>query len=152
MDDSEIYSPRQSIHIGGTTKFLLQKLRNQGDISETDYDNILKAVQVYIKVALKYVLEKFPITDGVLLHAKWITVQKRTDAKWESIEFFIANFKLFSSINIDELYDDYKTLTDEEIGHHGWNEPKIIDWYVDGRELLSVLFLRTMLKSLSSTA
>ena len=41
LDDSEIYSPRQSIHLGGTTKFLLRKLRNQGDISETDYDNVL---------------------------------------------------------------------------------------------------------------
>ena len=49
---------------------------------ETDYDNVLKAAQVYFKEALKYVLEKFPITDGVLLHAKWINVQKRTDAKW----------------------------------------------------------------------
>ena len=49
-----------------------------------------------------------------------------------------VNFKLFSSINIEELYDefcDYKTLTDEEIGHHAWNEAKIIDGYVDGREL-----------------
>ena len=24
LDDSDIYSPRQSIHLGGTTKFLLQ--------------------------------------------------------------------------------------------------------------------------------
>ena len=94
LDDSEIYSPRQSIHLGGTTKFLLQKLQNQG---KTDHDNVLKAAQVYFKIALKYVLEKFPITDGVLLHAKWINVQKLTDAKWESVVFFLANFKLFSS-------------------------------------------------------
>lgn len=89
LDDPLIYTPTQSIHLGGTTKFALQKLLNQEDISETDY-NVLKAAQEYFKAALNYVLEKFPITDGILLHAKWIDVQKCTDAKWESVEFFLC--------------------------------------------------------------
>lgn len=79
------------------------------------------------------------MTEGVLLHAKWIDVQKRTDAKWESIEFFLGKFKsLFTDIHVDELYDefcDYMTLTDEEIGHHVWNEAKVTDGSVDDREL-----------------
>ena len=66
-------------------------------------------------------------------------MQKRTDAKWESVEFFLTNFKsLFSDIHVDELYDefcDYKTLTDEDIGHDVWNEAKVTDGSVDDREL-----------------
>ena len=33
-------------------------------------------------------------------------------------------------MDMDRLYDefcDYKTLTDEEIGSHAWNEAKVID-------------------------
>jgi len=75
--------------------------------------------------SLNYVLEKFPITNDTLLHAKWIDVGKRADTKWESVEHFIYKFtSLFSDINVDDLYDefcDYKTLTDEDIGRDAWN-------------------------------
>jgi len=111
----------------------LQKLLNQGDVSQRDYDSVLKAAQVYFKAALNYVLEKFPITNDTLLHAKWIDVGKRADAKWESVEHFIYKFtSLFSDINVDDLYDefcDYKTLTDEDIGRDAWNEAKVVDGY-----------------------
>lgn len=89
---------------------------------------------------LNRILEKFPITDGTLFHAKWIDIQKRTDANWESIEFFLSNFSsLFSNVNLDELYDefcDYKTLTNEEISDHNYLEQsQCFDWSVDDREL-----------------
>jgi len=66
-------------------------------VSQRDYDSVLKAAQAYIKAALNYVLEKFPITNDTLLHAKWIDVGKCTDVKWESVEHFIYKFtSLFS--------------------------------------------------------
>lgn len=59
------------------------------------------------------------------------SVQKHIDAKWGSLEFFLARLEsLFSDINIDELYDafcDYETRTHEDIGHNAWNEAKVID-------------------------
>jgi len=108
-------------------------------VSQRDYDSVLKAAQAYFKAALNYVLEKFPITNDTLLHAKWIDVGKRADTKWESVEHFIYKFtSLFSDINVDDLYDefcDYKTLTDEDIGRDAWNEAKVVDGYVDGTEV-----------------
>ena len=81
LEDQSIYIPVQSIHLDGMTKFSLQKLPSEGDITERKYNEILVA-------ALCYVLKKFPVTDEVLQHAKWIDVQNRSEAKWESFEFF----------------------------------------------------------------
>ena len=54
--DSQIYIPIQSIHLG--TKFALQKLLNQGDVSK-GLCSVLKAAQAYFKAALNYVLGSF---------------------------------------------------------------------------------------------
>ena len=86
LEDQSIYIPMQSIHLGGMTKFSLQKLLSEGDITERKYNEIFVAAQAYFKVALCYVLKKFPVTDEVLQHAKCIDVQNRSDAKWESFE------------------------------------------------------------------
>ena len=90
-DDSQIYIPIQSIHLGGATKVALQQLLNQGHVSQRDYDSVLKAAQAYFKAALNYVLEKFPTTNDTLLHAKWIDVGKRADAKWESVKHLFTS-------------------------------------------------------------
>ena len=56
----------------------------------------------------------------MLKHARWINVQKRSQAKWESVEYFLSLFQsALNTVNIDELYDefcDYKSLTDQDIG------------------------------------
>ena len=72
-----------------------------------------------------------------------IDVQNRSEAKWESVEFFWTKFKSVSSlgetdIQIDAMYDefcDYQTLTDDDIGEKAWSEAKVIDGFVDGQEI-----------------
>jgi hypothetical protein len=143
LEDQSIYIPVQSIHLGGMTKFNLRKLLNERDITERTYNDLFVAAQAYFKAALGYVLKKFPLTDEVLKHAKWINVQNRSDAKWESVEFFWAKFKSVSNlgdtgIQIDAMYDefcDYQTLTDDDIGEKAWSEAKVVDGLVDGEEI-----------------
>ena len=143
LEDQSIYIPVQSIHLGGMTKFNLRKLLNEGDITERTYNDLFVAAQAYFKAALGYVLKKFPLTDEVLKHAKWINVQNRSEAKWESVEFFWAKFKSVSNlgdtdIQIDAMYDelcDYQTLTDDDIGEKAWSEAKIVDGLVNGEEI-----------------
>lgn len=138
VDDPQNYIPVLSIHLGATTKFSLRKLLNEGDIVEADYNKVFAAAQKYFKEGLKYILQKFPINNEVFENAKCINIQRHSDTKWESIEFFIAKFNsIFTSIDIDRLFDevcDYKTLTDEEIGSHAWNEAKVIDGSVGDQE------------------
>ena len=70
LEDQSIYIPTQSIHLGCMTKFTLQRLLNDGDITERTCNDIFAAAQAYFKTALDYVLKKFPLTDKVLQHAK----------------------------------------------------------------------------------
>ena len=93
MGDSEVYIPHQSIYLGRMTKSSLQELLNEGKISERSYDTILLAAQAYFKASFQYVLEKFPVNDGLLQHAKWINVAKRSEAEWGSVEFSLTKFK-----------------------------------------------------------
>ena len=62
-------------------------------------------------------LQKFPINEVVFQNAKCINVQRRSDAKWESFEFFVTKFNsVFTAM--DRLYDefcDYKILKDEKL-------------------------------------
>jgi hypothetical protein len=69
----------------------LQRLLNQGDISQAQYD-VFKAAQEYFKASLEYILKKFPIADEVLRHAKSINVLNRLEAEWESGQFFLTKF------------------------------------------------------------
>ena len=89
LEDQSIYIAVQSIHLGGMTKFRLQKLLSEGDITERKYNEIFVAAQAYFKAALCYVLKKFPVIDEVLQHAKCIDVQNHSEAKWERFEFFV---------------------------------------------------------------
>ena len=117
----------------------MRKLLNDSDIVEAEYNKVFTAAQEYFKEGLKYNLQKFPISDEVFQNSKCIDIQRRSDAKWESIDFFVAKFNsIFTSMDMDRLYDefcDYKTLTDEEIGSHAWNKAKVIDGSVGDQEL-----------------
>ena len=64
------------------TKFTLQKLLNEGDITERAPNDIFAKAQAYFKVALGYVLQKFPLTDRVLQHVKLIDVVNHSEVKW----------------------------------------------------------------------
>ena len=56
--DPQIYKPEHSIFMGVTTKFKLQKLLNDGDISERQHSRVFKAAQAYFKDSLSYILKK----------------------------------------------------------------------------------------------
>ena len=64
LQDPTIYIPLASILLGGMTKFTLQRLLNQGDISQTVYTRFLTAICEYFKAAFQYVLSKFPLNDA----------------------------------------------------------------------------------------
>ena len=117
MDDPQFYKPEHSIFMGVTTKFKLQKLLNDGDISERQHSRVFKAAQAYFKDSLSYILTKFPLSNELIMKAGWIDVGSRIDSKWESVEFFINRLKaIFQQLPVDKFYDefcDYQTLPDE---------------------------------------
>lgn len=139
LEDPTINIPLASIHLGGMTKFTLQRLINQGEISETAYTRFSAAAREYFKAAFQYVLSKFPINDELLKHTRWINVQKRSQAKWENVEYFLSRFQsALNTVNIDEMYDkfcDYQSLTDEDIGVIAEKEAKVVDGLVNDQKI-----------------
>ena len=126
--------------MGGATKFKLQKLLSDRDISERQYSQIFDAAQAYFKDSLSYILTKFPLSDELIIHAGWINVGNRVDAKWESVELFVDRFKpICQNVPTDKLYDefcDYQTLSVKCFGIDMFKEAKVIN----GKEDEEVLF------------
>ena len=85
-------------------------------------------------------MSKFPITDELLKHARGINVQKRSQAKWESVQYFLSRFQsALNTVNIDEMYDEFRahqSLTDEDIGLIAWKEAKVVDASVNDQEIV----------------
>ena len=143
LNDDAIFIDARSVFLGGTTKFTLNRLRNDGSISENDYMKVHYGALHYFKDALKYILEKFPINNEVICNSIWIDVEKRLQAKWENVEFFLEKFASVSfmdTIKQDNLYEefvDFRTLSDDDIGQTAWTEAKVIDGEdEDGNALL----------------
>ena len=125
--------------MGGLSKFKLQKLLNDGDISERDYSAVFDAAQAYFRTALNYILTKFPISNEVIMHSRWIDVQNRITSTWESVEFFLNRFKpVFKDLPTDDVFDefcDYQTMTDACIGEDVFQGAKVIDGEQDGESM-----------------
>ena len=74
-EESILLDPK-TIFLGGTTKATMNRLLNNGDITQATYDQFHKGVQVYYKDALDYIKrlkESFPsviqlyaIVDGLM--------------------------------------------------------------------------------------
>ena len=139
LSDPTIYKPKASIYLGGLTKFKLQKLLNDGDVSERDYSAVFDAAQAYFKTAFNYILTKFPVSNEVIMHSRWIDVQNRITSTWESVEFFLNRFKpVLKDLPRDDVFDefsDYQTMTDECIGEDVFEEAKVIDGEQDGESM-----------------
>ena len=53
LDDPENYLPLEEIFVGFTTKNLLKKLFNDGEIDKLQYDNVLEAARALYKESLR---------------------------------------------------------------------------------------------------
>ena len=64
LDDPENYLPLEEIFVGFTTKNLLKKLFNDGEIDKLQYDNVLEAARAFYKESLRCVIKKMDMTDA----------------------------------------------------------------------------------------
>ena len=118
IDDESNYLGLMEIHIGLSTKSTLNRLRNKGEITNSQYQKTLRACQAFYRESLLYVLTK--MNNIFWKHCQWIDYFNRTNASWESVHYFTTHFSNilhFSEREGDRLYDefiDYKSVTDEE--------------------------------------
>ena len=111
-----------------------------GDISDTDYEKFYDAVFYYYKDSLAYVIKKFPIQNELVCNAVWVDVEKRLDATWHHVQYFLGRFSSVKSlefVNVDTLYEEfvnYQTLSESKL-EEGFEKAKVTDGIVHEKDV-----------------
>ena len=130
IDPRKQKDPR-NIYIGLYTKNLLNKLQEQGDISQRKFDSFLEAVRCFYYDTFVYAKEKLPLTDDLLKHSFFVDFTKRATAAIENKFFFVEKFELnFSASQLNELdnqFLQYQLLQDKDIPQSVWDKATIVD-------------------------
>ena len=93
LDDNENYLPLEKVFLALTTKKLLNKLFNDGDITKQEYDTCLRGAQSFYKSSLEYILKKMDMTETLWAHAVFVDFFKKESASWSDVEYFVLYFK-----------------------------------------------------------
>ena len=105
--------------IGIVTKQSLQKLFDEGDISENQRKHFYQAVRVFFVCATEYLLKWCPFKDELLSHVVWVGFESRLEKTFSSVEYIVHRYHtLFPGLNMDRLNEQYLTyqlLVDEDI-------------------------------------
>ena len=114
-----------NIFIGFLTRQKLLKLEAEGDCTLLQKKKFFLGVRRFYEAAISYILQKFPFSDNLLKHAKFLNFEKRSSCHFFDIEYFIDRYKdvsILSDIS-DDLYDEfvnYQLLKDEDIPSSVW--------------------------------
>lgn len=139
LNDGEMFIEHHNVYLGATTKHTLNKLLNEGDITETNYNKFFCAAHCYFKSSLAYILGKFPLREELIQNAIWINILQRNEAVWQNVEYFYDRFDaIFHEIPVDALFEefcDYRSLTDSDIVVDAWQAANVVDAIESGAEV-----------------
>ena len=90
--DRKNQKSREELVIGSETQHFLETCRNNNSMMSDERTEFYDAVHVYYAAAIRYIVEKFPIRDELLLHAEVVDISRRTGAKFKSIKYFTTHF------------------------------------------------------------
>ena len=121
VKNEDNYLPISEMHVGLLTLSTLNKLTNDGSITQSQRKKLLTAAQAFYRESLVYVLEKMDANNEFWMHAVWVNFLKRNEASWEDVNYFIVKYHSLlglSSTQYDRLYEefiDFKSIEDDEI-------------------------------------
>uniref|UniRef100_A0A1X7VKY4 HAT C-terminal dimerisation domain-containing protein n=1 Tax=Amphimedon queenslandica TaxID=400682 RepID=A0A1X7VKY4_AMPQE len=78
-----------ALHIGFSTRSLLHKLLDEGDISPQQVNNFYRAVRNIYEEATFYSIANLPLHDEVLEYAKFVTFDAKETALFSEVVFFV---------------------------------------------------------------
>ena len=140
LEDDKVCKAPRSIFIGITTKSTLNRLLNNGSVSDNEYSKFYLAAHNYFKEALIYINKEFLLNGKVVCHSLSIYVARRSQYSNHNLQFFGGKYEYLSfvkDIEIDKLFYeflDYQTLHDSDISET-LEETKVIDAAVDGKDV-----------------
>ena len=131
VDDDSSCLPLSDIFLGLVTKYLLNKLLNEGDISEDQWKLCMNGAIAFLRQSLKYVIQHMDMRGTVWEHATWIDFSERTSARWSDVEYFcekfndILNFDEHTYELLHEEFLDYRTLLESDLPKCAFEEALI---------------------------
>ena len=87
-----IFWIESGIFIGLTTKQLLRRLENEGDILSRDVKAFYKAVRNFYICAADYAIKNLPLSDPILKNAKFVDFSKKDQQCFSQVEYFVARY------------------------------------------------------------
>ena len=78
--------------IGYTTKRILQRLLDEGDISLYQQTTFFDADKAFFIKATEYLLKWCPLKDELLLNSTWLDFEKRLEKCFTSVEYFVLKY------------------------------------------------------------
>uniref|UniRef100_A0A1X7TWU2 HAT C-terminal dimerisation domain-containing protein n=1 Tax=Amphimedon queenslandica TaxID=400682 RepID=A0A1X7TWU2_AMPQE len=121
-----------ALHIGFSTRSLLRKLLDEGDISPQQVNNFYRAVRNFYEEATSYSIANLPLHDEVLECAKFVTFDARETALFSQVEFFVQrypNLLPFTSPSemtlLSEEFTSFQLLDREDVPKKVWESAVI---------------------------
>lgn len=81
-----------AIYIGISTRQLLNRLIDNGEVTHTEERRFCQAVGAFYCTATDYALKHLPLNDRVLQNARFVNFQSREAALFSEVEFFVNRY------------------------------------------------------------
>ena len=133
LTEESVFLDPTTVFLGSTTKATMNRLLNNGDMTQATYHQFHKGVQLYYKDALDYIQKKFHISDLAICNRRWVDVLQRDKAEWNQVVFFIekfSNHSFLQNIDNDLLFDeflDHQSMCNDDIRADAWDEAQVVD-------------------------
>ena len=85
-----MYVTDTGLHIGLSTRQLLNRLEDNGDISPADVKLFYRAVRDFYTRAAEYAIRNLPLCDPVLQNSKFVDFTKKDEQELSQVEYFIT--------------------------------------------------------------
>ena len=99
-------------------------------MSPSETRKFYKGVWKFYECTIDYIRAKFPLSDDLLMHARFVNFGERENCEFADVEYFIARYKnvlSFDDVDMDGIFDEfveYQLLEQSDIPQHVWQSAK----------------------------
>ncbi|KAF4101668.1 hypothetical protein G5714_018100 [Onychostoma macrolepis] len=83
----------EKLNVGFTTRATLNRLLEAGEVTSQKAQQFQQAALAFLVRAVEYAMDKLPLKDALLKHARFIDVQLRAECGVEDAQYFVDRFQ-----------------------------------------------------------
>lgn len=133
FNNSENQLTDSNLVIGFVTKQKLQKLFDDGDISDLNKKKFYIAVRSFYIDATSQALAKLPFDDPVLNNSVFVNFEEKEECTFNVVDFFcnkyseVLSFKESDQDKLEQEFLEYQLLNEQDIPQLIWNEALVYE-------------------------